>query len=1095
MGLNPSPPPHIFIDQPPTNRHPIMLRTSIQVFLSLLALPALASAADPDIPWWKQQKMRFMWGQWGYERVDLDIDYWGMDRKRDRHVDIEFPRVLFRDIARAGVTVFVEQMGYRSANAGYCREYGMQYFATRYLITLHELPGRIWVSEEGERPDFKCSLDRDLYEFWICEARNEESIVEGVREGLIDGIQFDWEPYGGRREPGLCYCEDCMARFPGFADAGEELPPPDQRDEWIESHGLTDAFRNHWHRRRLAMFTAIREKLQAVKPDLLFASYDMLINDFSVAMHTRDAPFIVSDAQHYFNDQRQPWWQSYSSVFRDRGYLYLPGAWANGLFGAQASEVSAARWIYETSVNEDGTWVWFERELDDEILRAYSTADREIQAVVGKVGRYLCEGERDPNFVTAVEWTGRPDVPGSILAMAYHFDRDSLVHVNNVHTEWPLRVTLRFPRLEGTGQWTVRDAMNDLTYAHNFGEVLWAAEDLRNGVSVALDPRTDIFLLLAPAGPTSETDSPNVIHSRTFDMLPDHSAQAKGPGPIRDLTGLYRMRNAMYGEALRRLRSESIEKQMRLPAKGWLFRMDDDDIGAKDRWFRADADRSDWVPIEIETMWGEAGGTGVGWYASEIEVPALPVDRQVYLHFEAVDEELVLWLNGEYAGDFNIGTDGWDKPFAIDVTGRLRSGSNHVAFRVNNTAAAGGVWKPVSVLLGPRNVEQPDRDESEESISSSLFVYTATEPMGLRGARGPLSIGNSIRVTDTQGERHERLRQLRAHLWDPQWSPNGEQILFTQDRSGKGQIHVMNADGSDVRNLSDNAFCDRDPSWSPDGRRIAFLSDRTADWDVYVMNADGSGQRRVAGQLGRDAAPAWSPDGRMLAWECHTSGMPEVWVCDANGGNERPVLRPGSNPRCYKWENGTSAELPPIMGNHEVYMTRPVWSPDGTRLAGTGLWKHWMSYIVSVDGSRLDIIEGIQGADNICWSPDGTRLAGSHATAPQETERAGVFVVDASNGETRFVVDVEPTGPRAGGARRWLPQTWYSHGSSEPRRVVKSFSAVAWAPDNRTLAFSSDLDPSGAFYIYTIDATAEGAEPQRLDHTRSVWPQQWMWTP
>jgi len=72
-------------------------------------------------------------------------------------------------------------------------------------------------------------------------------------------------------------------------------------------------------------------------------------------------------------------------------------------------------------------------------------------------------------------------------------------------------------------------------------------------------------------------------------------------------------------------------------------------------------------------------------------------------------------------------------------------------------------------------------------------------------------------------------------------------------------------------------------------------------------------------------------------------------------------------------------------------------------------------------------------------------------------------------------------------------QTWYSHGTAQPRRVVKSFSSLDWSADGKAIAFSSDMDPSGAFYVYTIDP--EGGEPHRLDGTISAWPNEVMWHP
>ena len=59
---------------------------------------------------------------------------------------------------------------------------------------------------------------------------------------------------------------------------------------------------------------------------------------------------------------------------------------------------------------------------------------------------------------------------------------------------------------------------------------------------------------------------------------------------------------------------------------------------------------------------------------------------------------------------------------------------------------------------------------------------------------------------------------------------------------------------------------------------------------------------------------------------------------------------------------------------------------------------------------------------------------------------------------------------------------------------MKLFTSIVWSPDGQTLAFSSDMDPSGAFFVYTIAAEG-GDEPTRIDVTRSAWPNQIMWQP
>ena len=61
----------------------------------------------------------------------------------------------------------------------------------------------------------------------------------------------------------------------------------------------------------------------------------------------------------------------------------------------------------------------------------------------------------------------------------------------------------------------------------------------------------------------------------------------------------------------------------------------------------------------------------------------------------------------------------------------------------------------------------------------------------------------------------------------------------------------MNKDSLNNRNE------DGDPSWSPDGKRIAFMSDRDGNWEIYVMDADGGNQQNLTNNPHGDGNPAW----------------------------------------------------------------------------------------------------------------------------------------------------------------------------------------------------------------------------------------------
>ncbi len=127
--------------------------------------------------------------------------------------------------------------------------------------------------------------------------------------------------------------------------------------------------------------------------------------------------------------------------------------------------------------------------------------------------------------------------------------------------------------------------------------------------------------------------------------------------------------------------------------------------------------------------------------------------------------------------------------------------------------------------------------------------------------------------------------------FSPRWSPDGSQIMFISDRSGNFEIYKMNADGSNIVQVTETDSPIIDIALSPDGSRIAFTYAYAYPQaaDLYTIDKDGSLNTvvHVTDNKGTafDDSPSWSMDGEKIFFSSNRSGNSDLWMINADGSD------------------------------------------------------------------------------------------------------------------------------------------------------------------------------------------------------------------
>jgi len=403
-------------------------------------------------------------------------------------------------------------------------------------------------------------------------------------------------------------------------------------------------------------------------------------------------------------------------------------------------------------------------------------------------------------------------------------------------------------------------------------------------------------------------------------------------------------------------------------------------------------------------------------------------------------------------------------------------------------------------------------------------------------------LGHVYRIPAAGGEATSLTQASGVALnYQPAVSPDGRTIAFISDRKGQNNLWIMDADGSNPRQVqSDLTARANDPVWTPDGQYILVeqrqLPGGSGGSGIWMFHKDGGkGVSLVDGQQARGAAwPSPSSDGRYLYFQENTPGETVPWTHDEESATTSDILQgaiqlrrmdlgrgriepitAGLPTRQFRISSGGgyAAEVSP--NGRWLAFARRI--PDGTLSykghrfgPRTALWLLDLETgreRILMDPIEIDMTEAIKVLrvlPGYRWTADSRSLViaqggkirrvdvatGAVTTIPFQarvqrtiSEQAyRPFRIDDGNFETKFHrwQTGSPDGRQV--AFEAAGRIWLTDRGGAPRRLTPPGSgpleyAPAWSPDGRWVAFVT-VDESAAGHLWK--APAGGGPPVQL---------------
>lgn len=318
-----------------------------------------------------------------------------------------------------------------------------------------------------------------------------------------------------------------------------------------------------------------------------------------------------------------------------------------------------------------------------------------------------------------------------------------------------------------------------------------------------------------------------------------------------------------------------------------------------------------------------------------------------------------LWMSGFFKVNVKSGSPPADIRAAAGnsralaaITGKYQISGNRITIQPHAVDLASG-----RTILKNDYFDAAARQRYILHKISDDIVYSLTGERGI--ARSKIAFVKEkganvkeIAIMDYDGQNAIELTNNKSINLSPAWAPDGSKVCYTTFKDNNPDLYVINLLTNSLSRLSNVQGLNSAPAWSPDGSTIALTLTQDGNAEIYILEVEKKKLRRLTYNNAIDSSPSWSPSNREMAFTSDRSGSPQIYIMDSDGLSVRRLTFEGS------------------------YNDSPAWSPRGDKIAFVSRTASGFDiYTIDVTGENLMRLTDSSGSnEDPSWSPNGFSL-------------------------------------------------------------------------------------------------------------------------